>query len=328
MLADTKGLKPLHIVRVNGDAGDIQTTLERLNHPVLVHADAHALRELTADPVVIVIDAPVDAAALRGLSGLGHRTAETLAVVRGLTARAEAELMAAGVDEIVDSDEATGPTMTRALNRARMRYMMRHDAQQARRIAYDLLDRMPLAVIFTRADAHIVHANARARSLMTARDVLVKTAEGTLAAAQTDDTHRLQDTIRNVARGGLDPEGALTIRPADEDSAPVSVIVVPAGATAGGAQGAALFVTAPDETIRIDEGRLAALYGLTRSEARILARLASGLTLEDIAAEGSQKVMTVRSQLKAVFQKTGTRRQSEAIKLVLSGPALIGLPGA
>jgi len=65
------------------------------------------------------------------------------------------------------------------------------------------------------------------------------------------------------------------------------------------------------------------LYGLTRSEAQIVARLARGQTLEDIASTRGQQLNTIRTQVKSVFRKTNTRRQSDVIKLVLSGPAVI-----
>ena len=60
------------------------------------------------------------------------------------------------------------------------------------------------------------------------------------------------------------------------------------------------------------------MHGLTRAEARLAATLAKGISLEEAAAALSISVHTVRSQLKAVFAKTGVTRQAELVALLLA----------
>lgn len=62
------------------------------------------------------------------------------------------------------------------------------------------------------------------------------------------------------------------------------------------------------------------LYALTATESALATSLADGKTLAELAAENAVSRETLRSQLKRVFQKTHTRRQSELVKLVLTGP--------
>ena len=63
---------------------------------------------------------------------------------------------------------------------------------------------------------------------------------------------------------------------------------------------------------------MVALYQLTPAEAALVKALASGLTQEAFAEEKRVKPATVKTQLLSVFAKTGTRRQSDLMRLVYS----------
>ncbi|MGH7484484.1 MAG: helix-turn-helix transcriptional regulator, partial [bacterium] len=56
---------------------------------------------------------------------------------------------------------------------------------------------------------------------------------------------------------------------------------------------------------------------LTSAETALVESLAKGVTLARYARERSISVHTVRTQIKSVFQKTGTHRQAELVSLVL-----------
>ena len=66
------------------------------------------------------------------------------------------------------------------------------------------------------------------------------------------------------------------------------------------------------------------LFDLTPTEAAIARRLSQGETAEQIAQATQKSVLTIRTQLKSVLAKTGTRRQSELVGLLtrLVPPAL------
>jgi DNA-binding CsgD family transcriptional regulator len=69
-------------------------------------------------------------------------------------------------------------------------------------------------------------------------------------------------------------------------------------------------------------GVISEIYGLTDAEAKLSAALANGHSLEEIAKQRNVTMATLRSQLKTCFRKTGTTRQAEVVKLILSGPAV------
>jgi DNA-binding CsgD family transcriptional regulator len=61
---------------------------------------------------------------------------------------------------------------------------------------------------------------------------------------------------------------------------------------------------------------LSALFGLTPAEARLAALAATGLSPQQLAKALQVTESTARNQLKAVFAKTGTHRQSELVALI------------
>lgn len=65
-------------------------------------------------------------------------------------------------------------------------------------------------------------------------------------------------------------------------------------------------------------------FRLTQAESRLAAGLAQGRTLKSLAEERQVSLNTVRSQLKAVFAKTNTRRQAELVALLASPPITAG----
>ena len=58
------------------------------------------------------------------------------------------------------------------------------------------------------------------------------------------------------------------------------------------------------------------LFDLTPAEARVARQLTAGDTAEEIAANNGVSLNTVRTQVRGVLEKTGSRRQAEAIALM------------
>ena len=68
----------------------------------------------------------------------------------------------------------------------------------------------------------------------------------------------------------------------------------------------------------IDPLFLSATFCLTYAEARMAGRLAAGLSVAEIASEFNVSIATLRTQLSSVFDKTGTRRQADLVRLLLA----------
>jgi DNA-binding CsgD family transcriptional regulator len=72
-------------------------------------------------------------------------------------------------------------------------------------------------------------------------------------------------------------------------------------------------VTQPHFT---DVALLGLIFGLTAAEARLASALSKGQDLDGAAAAFGVSPQTVRSQLRAIFAKTGWRRQAELVARV------------
>ena len=86
---------------------------------------------------------------------------------------------------------------------------------------------------------------------------------------------------------------------------------------------AAVFLRDPTTQSKTPIERLQSLYALTKAESRVMQSLLDGDTLELIAERDRVSKETLSSQLKAIFNKTGTGRQTELIRLGLQGLATL-----
>jgi DNA-binding CsgD family transcriptional regulator len=82
----------------------------------------------------------------------------------------------------------------------------------------------------------------------------------------------------------------------------------------------AVFISDPNAQQPISVDNLVSVYKLTPSEAQVAISIANGHSIENIAKQSNHSAHTIRSQLKSTFKKTGVSRQSELIKLLLTGP--------
>ncbi|MCP5371453.1 MAG: helix-turn-helix transcriptional regulator [Hyphomicrobiales bacterium] len=79
-----------------------------------------------------------------------------------------------------------------------------------------------------------------------------------------------------------------------------------------------LLIADPEARAAMSTEMLVAAYGLTRSEARLAALLTEGGSLREAAAAAGITYETARSYLKTIFQKTGTGRQADLVRLLLA----------
>jgi len=84
---------------------------------------------------------------------------------------------------------------------------------------------------------------------------------------------------------------------------------------------AVAFIRDPDQKSQFSLEMVRNLFGLTSAEATLALLLANGLTLDEAAAELKIRKNTIRAHLRSIFAKTGVRRQTTLVHLLLSSVA-------
>jgi DNA-binding CsgD family transcriptional regulator len=181
-------------------------------------------------------------------------------------------------------------------------------------------------MIITDENAGILHLNRTAEELVRQGRGLV-IYNHALSANTRSDTARLRETISDVvtkARHGRGTGPQAMSLDRSSYAHPLSIVVKPLSCTDGGDPRrrigplANLIVADLDRRMEAPADLLRRIFDLTPAESVVLERLVHGLTLQEIADASGTRRTTVRNQLHIVFEKTGTNRQSELIKLVMS----------
>jgi DNA-binding CsgD family transcriptional regulator len=182
-------------------------------------------------------------------------------------------------------------------------------------------------VLLVDAAARVTFANSAGERMLRAGGGVFAGRDG-LRAETLGETRQLRRIIADCAQPGDELGGAGgRLRLSREDRAPLTVLVIPHRARfawIGVARPRAIvFITDPEEASAVRRESLRQDFGLTPAEA--------GFTREVLKADGLQaaadrlgiSLTTARTHLAHVFDKTGTRRQAELVRLILrSQPAI------
>jgi DNA-binding CsgD family transcriptional regulator len=193
------------------------------------------------------------------------------------------------------------------------------------------LDQIPVGVIIVDDTGRVLDSNHVANEILSANDGLIVDRSG-LRGHTREATLSLQDLIETA----IDPhrmshpdmiDTVLLDRPSGGPSLAVTIGHLPMVNRFLGTdrRAAAIYVTDPQNPFELDSSKLRRLYKLTPAEARLAAHLAQGSRLEDAAVDLGVSLNTVRTHLKRIFSKTGTDRQAELVRLIISGPARIAM---
>jgi DNA-binding CsgD family transcriptional regulator/PAS domain-containing protein len=220
------------------------------------------------------------------------------------------------------------PHFARALRLRQVIQTLRSENDDLRRA----LDRFAEAVFILDARGKTLAANAAAERVLGERDGLA-TERGHLIGRRADETRAIEVAVGRASALA----DARTVAPAPVVSiardrrGALSLLFFPLRgrsplrADAESRGRVLVLVHDPGAIVRFRPALVAALHGLTATEAELASCLAEGRSLADFAAERGCTAHTARTHMKRILEKTGTSRQAELVRLLVSAMCAHGV---
>jgi DNA-binding CsgD family transcriptional regulator len=177
----------------------------------------------------------------------------------------------------------------------------------------DVIDSLSAAVFLIGPGGAIVHANAQARAMLAANDVL-RAVSGRLSAADPQVNAALGDALLAAMFG--DTIGSIVLPLTSRDGTRHVVQVLPLRASRRRA--AAVFVARATFEGPSFPDVIGRAYRLTPAELRVLVAIVDVGGVPEVASALGIASSTVKTHLGRLFKKTGTSRQADLVKLVAS----------
>jgi DNA-binding CsgD family transcriptional regulator/PAS domain-containing protein len=223
-------------------------------------------------------------------------------------------------------DKALAQSLLPHLKRAVTLHSRMEIIETERQLYSTTMDRMLVGMIVFDEKGTVMRTNRVAETLLEAKDG-IRIAQNELHADFPAEDRELQRLI-SVALGapattpGVPEAMSLTRR---SGGASLSVLVrpVPPGEWSEDSHRptAVAFIRDPDQKSQFSLEMVRNLFGLTTAEATLALLLARGLTLDEAAVELKIRKNTIRAHLRSIFAKTGVRRQTTLVHLLLSSVA-------
>jgi DNA-binding CsgD family transcriptional regulator len=201
-------------------------------------------------------------------------------------------------------------TVTPHFNRALGINRQLGDLRMIGDVADEALYRLDCGVVLVDSGASVLFANRVAERLFHDGLRLERTR---LAAQRPGDTAALRRAIDDTAQSNV----GRTVVIEREERAPLIIVAAPMAAHRAPTPGVILFVRDMEAPATSSLSSFASHFGLTTAEASAAAELAKADGVNAAAARLGVSRATVRTHLNHIFQKTGTRRQAELVRLMM-----------
>lgn len=187
------------------------------------------------------------------------------------------------------------------------------------------LDKARIGIFLLDADGYIQHINREGEKLLVSGKLAV--AHKKLALTNIGDTAQLHRLIASAAcptlRKTLSGGGDMKLR-STQGKIDLELRVIPMSGRNDAVglyfqTGVVVVLVSHPGALRLTWQKVASTYGLSPAESKLAVILAEGCRPEEAAERLSISIHTARAQLKSIFAKTGTNRQSQLVSLLLSG---------
>lgn len=187
----------------------------------------------------------------------------------------------------------------------------------------DALDRIPEAVALLDSSAKVLKANHAAIDLLRRGAEVSRSVDGRLMLPTSDNRAALARCLAQSVTPLLllnddqgKPPERIVIRRTQGSPMILTLYALPKELSDASGACAIAFIVDPDAKAASVASVAQNAFDLTDSEAALCEALLAGTRLAEDAAARGVSVNTVKSQLQAVFSKTGTNRQADLVRLL------------
>jgi len=185
------------------------------------------------------------------------------------------------------------------------------------------LDMLDLALLIVDDECKVEYRNRVATALLGRAHGGLALGGGLLTAKGRKLREGLAQAIR-LACDELRSSGLCLSQPGSPPERWLRLVVAPIyfGAAGNRASRAAVWILNTETPAAPSEELLAALFGLSRAEARLALGMLAGRSAAECARLAGVGLATIRTQLHSIFTKTGVRRQAQLVALLSKVPVL------
>jgi DNA-binding CsgD family transcriptional regulator len=192
------------------------------------------------------------------------------------------------------------------------------------------IDQLAFGVIILNEREHVIRINGTAARMLR-ENRLLRVVGNQLQAGNPQHQAQLAQALRSMyAAGGLDGRVTSSLKlsvPAAAGDSPahtLHLLLKPITASTGAeGGGVAIFVSVDNLHRNVSIEPFARLYNISRAEMALVTGLLDGASITEASGALGISENTARAQLRSVFSKTGTHRQPELTRLVLTSLAII-----
>lgn len=203
-------------------------------------------------------------------------------------------------------------------------------AEAERRVYAGTLERLSIGAVILDKKGRVLRTNQAADDILAECNG-ISLVQGALRAtygSENRELHRLIDlAIAGNRNSGPGVVSAMSItRSSGHGNLGILVRTAPLAEWSESATRPAAVVVIRDSESRVQASQslMKRLYGLTPAESTLTLKLLDGLTVDEAAEDLTISRNTARCQLRAIFAKTGVTRQTELLRLLLSGVVPLG----
>jgi|GEM_PF-552262 len=185
-----------------------------------------------------------------------------------------------------------------------------------------VLDRLQIGISIVGPGLEVIVSNKEAKRILESNDGIILSKNSKVVISDQEAGTRLTAAVQRLTKqqGAVEKSTLLSVPKRSKDSQwllEAFRICELTGEIDGAFVGAAIYFIDPDRKDIVSTAGIDELFGLTPSEKSVCDEIVNGLTLPEIAERKDRSYETIRNQAKAVFDKTGARRQSDIVRLAL-----------